>query len=305
MSNKYKCLKELNIIVEKIEYFNDHLIINDKYLLKKRHNEGIKDYLEKINYNYYPKIIGNSDGYYLYSYDLIDDDYLKEKEFVKALISLINRTVREIDCKDKVNDIYSSLVKEIDDKMKYYLNLQDLIEEREYFAPEEYFLINNLSKFYNLLRFSRYKLDNWYNNCNNKYREVLLINNVGLDNFVFGEKSYFIDFSNCKRGIIVSDLAELYRNNVLYLDIDEIFKLCNEEKILTNDEEELFLSLISIVPKISFTKNHYNNTVLVKKVIDYIDKINCFILEEDKKDEKTNKDEFKEENNNIELSSDK
>ena len=183
--------------------------------------------------------------------------------------------------------------------MKYYLDLHDYIEEIEYFNPEEYLLIKNLSKFYHLLRLARYKLDNWYQNSNNKYREVLLLGNVSLNNFIFGNKSYFISFDRSTRGNIVYDLVDFYQNEML--DFNYLFE---EYNILNDNEKNLFYSLISIMPKIKFTNNHYDNTLNTRKIIDYIDNT-LYLLEEDEKNQETNKDEFKEENNDIELSSDK
>lgn len=299
MTDLSRYLEKLNIEIKKINYFTNYIVINDKYLVVKKNNKII-DYLKSINYEYCNESLDNSDQYELYDYEEeYEDKEVKEKELLKGLLSLHQKTIIEIENKEEIDKLYEELKEKIDERMKYYLDLHDYIEEIEYFNPEEYLLIKNLSKFYHLLRLARYKLDNWYQNSNNKYREVLLLGNVSLNNFIFGNKSYFISFDRSTRGNIVYDLVDFYQNEML--DFNYLFE---EYNILNDNEKNLFYSLISIMPKIKFTNNHYDNTLNTRKIIDYIDNT-LYLLEEDEKNQETNKDEFKEENNDIELSSDK
>lgn len=299
MTDLSRYLEKLNIEIKKINYFTNYIVINDKYLVVKKNNKII-DYLKSINYEYCNESLDNSDQYELYDYEEeYEDKEVKEKELLKGLLSLHQKTIIEIENKEEIDKLYEELKEKIDERMKYYLDLHDYIEEIEYFNPEEYLLIKNLSKFYHLLRLARYKLDNWYQNSNNKYREVLLLGNVSLNNFIFGNKSYFISFDRSTRGNIVYDLVDFYQNEML--DFNYLFEKYN---ILNDNEKNLFYSLISIMPKIKFTNNHYDNTLNTRKIIDYIDNT-LYLLEEDEKNQETNKDEFKEENNDIELSSDK
>ena len=299
MTDLSRYLEKLNIEIKKIKYFTNYIVINDKYLVVKKNNKII-DYLKSINYEYCNESLDNSDQYELYDYEEeYENKEAKEKELLKGLLSLHQKTIIEIENKEEIDKLYEELKEKIDERMKYYLDLHDYIEEIEYFNPEEYLLIKNLSKFYHLLRLARYKLDNWYQNSNNKYREVLLLGNVSLNNFIFGNKSYFISFDRSTRGNIVYDLVDFYQNEML--DFNYLFE---EYNILNDNEKNLFYSLISIMPKIKFTNNHYDNTLNTRKIIDYIDNT-LYLLEEDEKNQETNKDEFKEENNDIELSSDK
>ena len=56
--------------------------------------------------------------------------------------------------------------------------------------------------------------------------------------------------------------------------------------------------------KYVYTKNHYNNTVVVRNIVDYVDKTLSY-LEENKEDKKANEDEFKEKNDDVKFGSDK
>ena len=289
------CLK--NIKINKISYLKDYIVITSsdhKYLIKPKdsNKKNVFDYLRSINYPYYVELENNPNDYYeIYPYydDLVKDKSQKAKEMIYALISLHLKTINYKEYNtDKIKEIYETQNKIIDERIKYYLDLQDYIDELEYPLPEYYLLIKNISKIYKLLNISKLKIDSWYKNINNKIRESLLIKKTNLNNFRYGEKSYFIDLKDMKKGLIISDFVEFYKQEALNVDMKYLFSIYNSKIDLTNNELDILYSLISIPQKIEIKKSHYENTINVRKIIDYTEKTIEFISEEYKKNQETN-----------------
>ena len=188
--------------------------------------------------------------------------------------------------------------------MKYYLELQDKIDDFNFPPPSYYLLIKNISKFYKLLHYAFSKLDDWYQNSD-LYREVFLIDDVSFDNFIREEVSYFLDYGSGNRGFIINDFVSFYRKECFTVEMNSLFDLYKEELSLTNDEISLLLCLISIPDEIDFTDDSYIDTIRVRRVVDYVSKVEEFLSKENEEYKKTNKQEFKEKNNDINLSSNK
>lgn len=306
MINISECVEYYGLDIKKREYIDDYIILycadDKKYLLKNKdsNKEELFNYLKSINYRYYLDIINSyNDSYELYPYyeDKINDNYNKCKEIINALISLHLNSFSYINLNnngDFIRQIYEEYNSKIDITMKYYLDLQDYIDEMDFLLPQYYLLIINISKIYNLLKFSKSKLDDWYQSKIERYREVVCVGDVSCDNFRFGEKSYFIDWKNSNNNLIVYDFVEFYKSEYNDVDMISLFNMYNSKINFTSDEFSLFLSIISIPDIIKFGKDNYNDTIRVRKLIDYVDKTNHFVLEEDEKNQKANEQEFKE-----------
>jgi len=178
--------------------------------------------------------------------------------------------------------------------MMYYLDLQDYIESLDFPTPAQYLLLKNISRFYSLLRFSKEKLENWFRDDNKNIREVLLIKDVNLSNFRVGEKNYFVDFKKAEKGLVIYDLVDFYKNVAVDLDFASLFNYYNSRYQLNRAEMNLFYSLIAIPEKISFFKKNYEDTVRVRKVVDYVNVTISFVSEKYEKDEKTDEEKFEE-----------
>lgn len=289
-------LDDYNISARKLTYLDKYVIVDtddEKYLLKMKdsNKRDIFDYLKQIRYDYYMPLENDYNDYYeLYPYyeDTISEKYHKAKELVYALAILHLKTTTYVDYNhDDLKEIYEKYSEKIDNLMKYYLDLQDYLEGIDFLSPAQFLLITNISKFYSLLRVSKYKLDKWFQIKGENVREVLLINNVSLDNFRVGEKCYFLDYKNATKGLVVYDLVDFYKNEVLNVDFPSLFNFYNSKYQLMEDEIDLFLSLISIPEKIVFSKDNYQDTLKIRKIIKYIDVTFSFVSEEDKENQKT------------------
>jgi hypothetical protein len=301
MINLDECLSEFNIEIKKVIYKKNYIIIestDSKYLLKIRDSNKKKlfQYLESIGFKYYLPLINDYDDYFeLYNYydDKVDDN-TKGKEMIFALCSLhLKSVISSTYSRDDIKRIYEEKVLEIDNMMRYYLDLQDYIDTMSFPTASYYLLIKNISKIYELLRRGRIYLDNWYNIDDTNYNEVLLLNNLSLDDFRVGDVSYFLNIKDFDWSLAVYDLEKFYKSNFNVLDIKGLIKLYDSNCRMDNKNILLFNSLICIPWKINFSNNIYLDTIEVRKLIDYVT-ITLDYLEENKEDEKANKDEFKE-----------
>ena len=146
-------------------------------------------------------------------------------------------------------DIYDSNLEYLDNIMKYYLDLQDGIDELEYIREDYYLLLINISKIYKLINKSIYYLNKWFELDINKYREVLLIDN--------------------SRGYFINDLVTLYKKD--YYGFNKLLKLYNLKYNLYKNDYYLLFCLLGKLNKIKFTSNITDNIKNIKELIYYVD----------------------------------
>ena len=300
-----KILKENNLVLDKISYKGHSRILQTnkgKFVLKEKKNnlKEIYDYLNvKKYYNYLPINNNYEDNYELYPYieEINTDKSSKAVDMIHevAMLHVKTTTYEEINL-DEIKKLYEDTNKKIDYLYKYYLDLQDYIENNVYMAPAEYLLIRNISMIYQLLRFSKEKLDKWYGIKEKlkKERFVLLNNNLKLEHFLEGENNYFINWNKAKRGIVVYDFLNFFHSNYLELDMKSLYDLYQMKYRFTEDEEDLFLSLLAIPFKVDFKDSNYINTIKVKNLVVYLNKVMVFVLEENEKYQEKNEYKFKE-----------
>lgn len=307
MLNIQECLDKYNIKIEKISYYEKYIIIDsgeNKYLLKQKdsNKEELFNYLRQINYNYFMPLLNDYNDYFeLYPYyeDNISGSYTKARELLYALAILHLKTTTYLEYnQDELKEIYENTNILIDTLTKYYLDLQDYLEGIEFLSPAQYLLIKNISRVHYLLRLSKQNLEDWFSDLES-VREVLLLNNVSLNNFRFGDRSYFVDFKEAKNGLVVYDLVTFYKNEVLNVDFYSLFNFYLSKYHLNKDELELFYTLICIPERITFTKNNYQDTLKVRKLIDYVEVTLNFLLEKNKEYQKAYQEKLEEENENV------
>ena len=177
----------------------------------------------------------------------------------------------------------------LDKCYKYYLNIQDEIENMSFPPPDKYLLINNISQIYKLLEVSKYRLDNLELNS---LREVILINN--FDNNIFKN---IIDFNYYSKDIFVYDLEKLYKKD--YKNFKDVLKKYNDKLKISKEEWNLLSILISIPEEVTLENNHYNDCIKIRNLINYVNYTFSFLSEEDEKYKETDKQELEEENENI------
>lgn len=277
--------------IKKITYKKDYSIIetstNKKYIIikKRKNKEKLYDYLTSINYNLYKKPLNINDKYEIFS---LDD--LEEESITNALITLHYLTEEFRECsKDDLKKIKEKIMFNLDKCYKYYLNLQDEIENMSFPPPDKYLLINNISQIYKLLEVCKYRLDNLELNS---LREVILINN--FDNNIFKN---IIDFNYYSKDIFVYDLEKLYKKD--YKNFKDVLKKYNDKLKISKEEWNLLSILISIPEEVTLENNHYNDCIKIRNLINYVNYTFSFLSEEDEKYKETDKQELEEENENI------
>ena len=290
-----KLLAENDLYINNISLKGHSKIINTnkgKFVLKEKRN-NLKDVFEYLNlkkyYNYLPINNEYTDNYELYPYieELKTDKSSKAIDLIYNLSMLhVKTTTYEEVNLDEIKKLYEDTNARIDYLYKYYLDLQDYIESNVYMAPAEYLLIRNISMVYRLLAFSKEKLNAWYQEKEKlkKERYVLLNNNLKLAHFIESENNYFINWSKAKRGIVIYDFLNFFHNNYLDLDMKSLYDLYQSKYRYTSDEENLFLALLAIPEEINFKSTNYINTIKVKNLVVYLNKVMVFISEEDEKD---------------------
>lgn len=277
--------------IKKITYKKNYSIIetstNKKYIIikKRKNKEKLYDYLTSINYNLYKKPLNINDKYEIFSLD-----NLEEESITNALITLHYLTEEFRECsKDDLKKIKEKIMFNLDKCYKYYLNLQEKIENMSFPPPDKYLLINNISQIYKLLEVSKYRLDNLELNS---LREVILINN--FDNNIFKN---IIDFNYYSKDIFVYDLEKLYKKD--YKNFKDVLKKYNDKLKISKEEWNLLSILISIPEEVTLENNHYNDCIKIRNLINYVNYTFSFLSEEDEKYKETDKQELEEENENI------
>ena len=277
--------------IKKITYKKDYSIIetstNKKYIIikKRKNKEKLYDYLTSINYNFYKKPLNINDKYEIFSLD-----NLEEGSITNALITLHYLTEEFRECsKDDLKKIKEKIMFNLDKCYKYYLNLQDEIENMSFPPPDKYLLINNISQIYKLLEVSKYRLDNLELNS---LREVILINN--FDNNIFKN---IIDFNYYSKDVFVYDLEKLYKKD--YKNFKDVLKKYNDKLKISKEEWNLLSILISIPEEVTLENNHYNDCIKIRNLINYVNYTFSFLSEEDEKYKEADKQELEEENENI------
>jgi len=76
--------------------------------------------------------------------------------------------------------------------------------------------------------------------------------------------------------------------------MNSLFDMYQSKYKYTEDERLLFFALITLPEKIELKQSHYINTQLVSKLIKYVIKTRSFILKENEKYQKINKNELEE-----------
>lgn len=301
MNNLKEILEEFNFNVKGYQERNHIKIIDTdkgKYVIKPRsnYNDELYEYLTNKNFNYILEK-ENIRDYELFPYieqmELPKEE--KAVELVYILSLLHNKTTfyREV-ALDKVKEIYETLANEIEYLNYYYHDLQDMIEQKVYMSPAEYLLIRNMSLIYSSLEYAKSTLEKWYEykKEQKKERVVLLHNRPSLDHLLVGEDRRLISWNHYKRDIPIYDFIYFYKSDYLDLEMSTLFDMYQSKFLYTKDELLLFLTILSIPKKITFTKHNYNDCNEVFKFVKYSEKTRDFVLKENQKTEKTDEYEF-------------
>lgn len=303
MNNIKNFTSKYNLNIRSYEEKNNIRIIDTdkgKYVIKKNNNydKDLYKYLTSKNFNY---ILEREtfDNYEVYPYINEVNIPIQEKaiELVYVLSLLHNKTTYYKEVKiDKVKEIYEKYQQQIDYLNHYYHDLQDVIEQKIYMSPGEYLLIRNISMIYSALTYAKIKLEEWYEYKikQKKERIVLLHNKPCIEHFIIGEEKSLISWNNYKRDIPIYDFLYFYKHDYINLEMSTLFDIYKSRFCYTKDEKLLFLALISIPDKITFTSNNYKNCINVNRVVKYVEKTRNFVLKENEEQQEEYHDEFNE-----------
>lgn len=271
-------LKKYNIKPHRYEKNGKVIIVSDeenKYVVKKnKKSQEIFEYLKNRSFDYYPKILNDSNDSYEIS-EYIYDDYIPDEQKMLDLIKLVsllhNKTThyKEVDF-DDYKTIYETLSNNIEYLYSYYNDLITLIETKVYMSPSEYLLARNISKIFGSLNFSKQELEKWYKLVENKTKQrvVVLHNNLDLSHFRSNTKNYLLSWDKAKLGIPIFDLYILYKRHGLDFNFEEILKYYESSYKLQEDEKILFFILIALPDKIELNESIYEQTKKISKFLD-------------------------------------
>ena len=285
---KYKKIKSARLLE----------IDNKKYILKKKkNNHNIYDYLDSRNFSYYLRPISEDNDYELYEY--LEDEEKSNEDLIRVVANLHNKTTtyKEV-IPDDIKKLYEKIKKTISETRSFYFNMQDILETKMYYAPEEYLLLRNISSIYDSLKYSENNIDKWYQTKakSSKERVVRLHNNLELNHFI---KSKLISWNNTKVDYPIYDFLNFYRKEFNVVEPISLYEIYNKNYKLEKDEKYLLKSLLTIPKEITFKDNHLINTQKISNEIKYLSKTRNFILKEYEKEQSIDEDKFKEQNNSI------
>lgn len=274
----------------KISYkANSQIVIRDnkKYLkkIKKSNKEELFNYLQNKGFTNFLPYVEETNNYELYPY--IDElKYPKEDKAVEliqtiALLHTLTTTYQDIDL-NEIKELYEQTSNYLEELRYYYLDLQDYIETKEFFSPAEQLLMNNISNIYKAINYSNYKLNEWYKLIEKKttIRQVQLHNNLSLEHILKDKIPYLINWDKSKKGLVIYDFINFYKNDFQNIEMSSLFKIYQSKYQYTEEEQLLFESLLTIPPKTLLNKTNYINTLEVRKMINYIEKTNTFLLKD-------------------------
>lgn len=281
-------------------YKNKAIILNtDKgdFVLKKRKRNDKKelyDYLLSRNFSFFLYPENNfDDEYEVYAY-VNEISTLKEEKathLIAILAELQNRTTSYKEYTlDEIKEIYETKNNQINYLQQYYNDLEEVFSSNVYPAPYQALLLNNVSKIYNTLSYSKNLVGEWYNQIinNQKKRLVLLHNHLSLDHFIDTKDAKMINFDYAKYDSPIYDFAYFYKKHYLELDMTSLFSMYQHKYMYTSEELLLFFIEIIIPEKVMITNNVYENTLAIYHLITYIDSTREFILKQQQKQKKEN-----------------
>ena len=171
----------------------------------------------------------------------------------------------------------------------YYEEILNNIDSIVYMSPSNYLIARNSSLIYSMISYAKYNLNRWYSlvEGKRKVRMVNIHNNLKLEHYLkSSEKSYFISWDNSRIDMPIYDIISLYKNNYLDYEFKELFDIYLAKYPLHEDEMLLLFIILSIPPKIGYSKSEYLNVISIRKYIDYIYKTSD-LLSKYSKEEKT------------------
>lgn len=270
-----------NLKVNKITYKSDSIILHTPlglFIIKNNENIKLYDYLFSRGFNYFLPIIDYDNSSILFKYEegLKYDINERALDYIKLISLLHNKTSYYVNVTKEDNEkYYKKLINNLNNIKKYYDELSSLIENKDYYSPNEYLFIRNISIIYKNI-FNSYDLINkWYDKYKNNTRKRIctLFNNYDLNNILRTKNNmYLYDFSNSYKDSPIYDLNNFYKKYYLDFNFKDLYN-CYTKVIELNDYEKDLLIILNIFPTKIIIKNNMEDIFEIKKKISkfYID----------------------------------
>ncbi len=271
-------LDKFNLKINKVSIKGNCMILDtdsEKYVLKKD-NTNYYDYLPVREFINYPDVLQVKYDYVLSKY--IDNKNVPDNQRLEDMIYLVsilhNHTAfdKKIDI-DTIKEKYESLINKLDYLYRYYLSLQDLIEDEEYMSPANYYLIRNISLIYYAIKESRKYLDKWYKDIENTktIRYAYTHGNLDINHILEDDKLYLISWNKSKIDLPIYDIEDFYRKNFKSIRLDTILRIYSKKYLLKEDEINLLFCLLLIPIKVDMDKKEYPRIEDITDMILYLE----------------------------------
>ncbi|MBE6138395.1 MAG: hypothetical protein E7173_01450 [Firmicutes bacterium] len=271
----HRYIKEGNIVIVDTD--------QGKYVIKEKNkNNKVFDYLNSRSFDYYPKIISDSDEYDVMEF--IDDFEVPiEQKFMDLidLVSLLHSKTTHYQETDE--DDYKQIYEDINNNViylnTYYNDLINIIDTKVYMSPSEYLLARNISKIFAALNFAKDELEAWYDivKKSRKKRLVVLHNNLEVSHFLRNTQSYLISWEKSKIDIPIFDLYKLYKRNGLEFEFSEALNRYEKNYPLLPEERKLLFILMALPDKVEFSNDEYDSCKRIGRMIEFVYKTEMLI----------------------------
>ncbi len=262
-----------------------------KYIVKENKNKMIYDYLSSRGFINYLEPIKRNDDYDVYEY-INEIDIPKEQRALDIirLMSLLHKKTtyyKEINL-DEIKEIYEDITNQVMYLYEYYNNLQQTLEQEEFFSPSSYMLLREISFIYSSLNYCKNSIDHWYEKIKQKedIRIALVHYNLDISHILEGENKYLISWSRAKKDLPIYDFYHFFNNCYEDLEFSLLYKEYTMNYPLTKEEEELLFVLLSIPEKVILDLDEYNNCLKIRKLYTKLNRANHIILNERSKNQK-------------------
>lgn len=255
---------------------------DNKYVIRKKSDDSIIDYLRSRNFDYMPKVLNEDGTYQLTEY--IEEINVPEDQKIFDLIDIVSllhyKTThfKEADA-NYYKGLYEDVVGNIEYLKGYYDDLITIIDNKEFMAPYEYVIARNIGKIYQALDFAKSEIEVWYDEVKDekKRRVVVLHNNLDLSHFIRNEESYLISWGKSKIDNPIFDLYKLYKRCGNEFDFGSLLSRYENKYPLFDHEKRFLFILMSMPEEIDLSGSNYAIAARVSERIDLIYKTESII----------------------------
>ena len=289
MINK-EVLDLLGIKIENIKKVGKVVIINNRYVIKKiNKSTNFYEYLKSRNFNYFPNIepinlnkIEIMD--YIEDKDIPNEQRLEDIVYLDSILHL-NTTFDKVIDIDKIKEIYENTIDKLEELKKYYLNIQNVIEEEMYMSPANYLLIRNISLIYKAIYMSHEYIDKWYRTVEktNSIRHAYIHGNLRKSHLLENNNLYLISWDKSRIDYPIFDIEEFYKNSYMDIGLKDILSIYEKKYPLKKEEKYLLFAYLLIPNKIDLKKDEYSRIKDVANIILYLQDLVTYLENDSKK----------------------